>query len=91
MTEKQLVSLGFRSASAKGGSLSITIPIQVIKKLGLKAGDSIVFLLDPEDNRVIVEKISTLTTPSGLSFSISKELAKKLLANKLSKTEESEK
>lgn len=74
------MALGIRDVSKRGGSLSITIPIDVVSKLDLKPGDCIVFLYDSERKEIILNKLPpTLTTPSGLSFSISKELAKKLL------------
>jgi bifunctional DNA-binding transcriptional regulator/antitoxin component of YhaV-PrlF toxin-antitoxin module len=78
LTQK-LIPIGVRSASKRGGSVSINIPADVTKAMDLKAGDPIAFFYDPENKRIIIEKISTFSTSTGLSFSISKELAKKLL------------
>jgi bifunctional DNA-binding transcriptional regulator/antitoxin component of YhaV-PrlF toxin-antitoxin module len=80
LPDEELIPLSIRKVSRKGGSLSITIPIEVVKMLNLEPDDSIIFLYDKNKKQVIINKvISTYTTPSGLSFSISKELAKKLL------------
>jgi antitoxin component of MazEF toxin-antitoxin module len=80
LPDEELIPLSIRKVSRKGGSLSITIPIEVVKMLNLEPDDIIIFLYDKNKKHVIINKvISTYTTPSGLSFSISKELAKKLL------------
>jgi bifunctional DNA-binding transcriptional regulator/antitoxin component of YhaV-PrlF toxin-antitoxin module len=76
---KELIPIGVRSASKRGGSVSINIPSEITKVMNLKPGDPIAFFYDPENKRIIVEKISSFSTSTGLSFSISKELAKKLL------------
>jgi bifunctional DNA-binding transcriptional regulator/antitoxin component of YhaV-PrlF toxin-antitoxin module len=76
---EELIGLGVRSASQRGGSISVTIPSHIAKLMNIEPGDSIAFFFDPKNKRLILEKVSEYTTPSGLSFSISKELAKKLL------------
>jgi bifunctional DNA-binding transcriptional regulator/antitoxin component of YhaV-PrlF toxin-antitoxin module len=73
-----LIPVGVRSTSRRGGSVSINIPSQITKLMDLKAGDPIAFFYDPEMKRLIIEKISSFSTPSGLSFSVSKKMAKTL-------------
>lgn len=85
------MALEWREVSKKGGSLSITIPAEVAKMLDLRPGDNIVFLYDRYQKRIIIDKAKqTFTTPGGFSFSISKELAKKLIKEKIKKSEEGE-
>lgn len=80
MVKRKLISLGIRDVSQRGGSLSITIPGEVAELLDIKAGDIVIFLYNKEEKHIIFSKLPpTITTPSGLTFSISKELAKKLL------------
>ncbi len=53
--------------------------MDIVKKLDLKPDDIMVFLFDEETKQIIIDKaVATFTTPSGLSFSISKEQIKKL-------------
>lgn len=80
MSDEEFVPLAVRRISRKGGSLSLTIPIEIVNMLDLKPNDNLVFLYNKNKKRIVIDKaVSTFTTPSGLSFSISKELAKKLL------------
>jgi len=75
----ELIGLGVRSVSQRGGSISVTIPANIAKLMDIAPGDSVGFWFDPENKRLLIEKVSEYVTPSGLSFSISKEQAKKLL------------
>ena len=86
---EDLSALAVRKVSRKGGSLNITIPIEIVRILDLRPDDNMVFLYDKRQKKIIIDKaVSTYTTPSGLSFSVSKELARKLLKNrKLDKEE----
>ena len=80
MPEEELIPVAVRRVSRKGGSLSITVPLEIVNILNLKSDDSLVFLYNKIKKQVIINKaIPTYTTPSGLSFSISKEQAKKML------------
>jgi len=85
MTDEEVVALGVRSTSRRGGSVGINIPADIAKMMGLKPGDAVAFFFDPKKKRVILEKVSGYVTPSGLSFSVSKELAKKLLEERKSR------
>ena len=78
--KEELILLSVRPLSRKGGSLSITIPKEIVKILDLNVGNYIAFFYEKTSKKIIVEKVKpTYTTPSGLSFSISKRSAKKLL------------
>jgi AbrB family looped-hinge helix DNA binding protein len=79
MKEERSVVIATGTVLKKGGSLQITIPKEVVELLELEPGDNVMFVYDREAKRVFLDKVAILTTPSGLSFSISKELAKKLL------------
>jgi antitoxin component of MazEF toxin-antitoxin module len=80
LSDEEFIPLAVRRVSRKGGSLSITIPIEIVNMLCLKPDDNLVFLYNKNKRNIIIDKAtSTFTTSSGLSFSISKELAKKLL------------
>jgi len=79
MKEERFSVIATGTALKKGGSIQITIPKEVVRLLELEPGDHIMFVYDWEAKRVFLNKIATFTEPSGLSFSISKELVKKLL------------
>ena len=79
MGKEELIPLGVRSTSRRGGSIGVNIPAVIAEKMGLKPGDPVVFFFDPKTKRLILEKVSAYTTPSGLTFSVSKDLARKLL------------
>jgi bifunctional DNA-binding transcriptional regulator/antitoxin component of YhaV-PrlF toxin-antitoxin module len=79
LSEEDLLVVGTRSVSTKGGSLQITIPSEVAKLMDLKVGEPVLILYNRKTQQIIISKIERVETPSGLSFSISKELAKKLL------------
>lgn len=66
-------------ALRKGGSIQITIPKEVVGLLKLETGDYLVFVYDPKTKRIFIDKAVRMITPDGFSFSISKEVAKKLL------------
>ena len=76
---EELIPMGVRSVSIKGGSLQLTIPAEASKLMGLNVGDIVVFLFNPKTKQIIINKIDKVTTPTGLSFSVSKDTARKLL------------
>jgi len=79
LPHEKLIPIDVRKVSQKGGSLSLTIPIEIVKKLDLKPDDKVVFFFDEETKQIIIDKaVATFITPSGLSFSLSKEQIRKL-------------
>lgn len=70
-----------RELSIRGGSLSITIPIEVVRLLELKSNDLLVFFYDRKNKRIILDKVKQpfITAAGGFTFSISKEKVRKLL------------
>lgn len=79
LSENELTIVGTRSVSTKGGSLQVTIPSEVVKLMNLKVGEPLLILYNRKMQQIVISKISTISTPGGLSFSISKESTKKLL------------
>jgi antitoxin component of MazEF toxin-antitoxin module len=79
--EKKTLELGVRTVSKRGGSFQVTIPSDVVRLMKMANGDRIAFSYDRELQKVIVGKVSRLDLEKAVSlqFSISKELAKKLL------------
>lgn len=77
--EENFRYLGVRTAMKKGGSLLVTIPVEAIRIMRLASGDQIAFFQDRRSKQIFIGKIEKVTTRQGLSFSVSKELARKLL------------
>lgn len=79
-SKKKIVGMGMRAVSRRGGSLSITIPINITKLLNLEIDDVVVFILDPKKEQIIFDKLtSRLTSDSGLVFSTSKKDVEQIL------------
>ena len=77
--DKEAYVIDTVTALKKGGSIQITIPKEVVDIMELNPGDQIMFVRNPKTESISIYKVAVLTSPTGLSFSISKKLAKKLL------------
>lgn len=78
--EKDIIPLGVRSVSKRGGSFQVTIPPEVVRIMQVASEDLIAFSYDRESERIVIGKVSKrdLERTMSLRFSIPKELAKKL-------------
>ncbi|MEM2673872.1 MAG: AbrB/MazE/SpoVT family DNA-binding domain-containing protein [Candidatus Bathyarchaeia archaeon] len=86
--DKRLEPIAVRAISRKGGSIYVTIPSEVARLLELELGDHLAFFKDKETGDIVIKRVApSYTTPEGFSFSISKELAKRLLEEKGDKDE----
>ena len=47
--------LGRKKLSKSGGSLKVVIPMSVVKRLGLEAGDEVELVFDPTRGNVIIK------------------------------------
>lgn len=84
LEENRLIELGVRSVSKRGGSYQVTIPTEVVKVMRIAHEDRIVFSYDEESKRVVIGKVSRqdLEKITSLKFSVSKELADKMVYDK---------
>ena len=58
MSKEDLIELGVRNVSQRGGSLQVTLPTMVTKIMKLKPGDKIVFYYDRKVNKIFIGKIA---------------------------------
>ena len=54
-----------RSISKRGGSLSLNIPSEFAKMMGLGVGTPVVFQYDEQRNRLVIEKVKSIETDDG--------------------------
>jgi len=85
MNNQNMIIIGYRSIVKRGGSFQVILPQEVAKKLELEEGDIVAFVYDANADQILLAKPvkSTLIgigkEPTSLPFSVSSELAKKLL------------
>lgn len=59
-----------RSISKRGGSLSLNIPSEFVKMMGLEAGTPVLFQYDEQRNRLVIEKVKSIKTDDGRVINI---------------------
>ena len=60
-----LGEIEIRYVSKRGGSLTLNIPVEIAKRMGLEAGCPVVMLYDRNLNRILIEKVQSIHTDGG--------------------------
>jgi len=60
-----------RYVSRRGGSLTLNIPSELAKRMGLVPGCAVVFQYDEGSDRILIEKVRSVNTYAGRKIAIS--------------------
>jgi len=82
--DRHLTPLGVSRVSKRGGSLQVTIPKDASTIMKLTSGDRITFYYDEQGKRITLGKVprEDIEKMVTLEFSLSKEVAKKIIEKK---------
>lgn len=59
-----------RSVIQRGGSISLNIPSDIVKSMGLSPGCPVVFQYDDESKRILIEKVQSINTDTGKTIDV---------------------
>ena len=54
------VQVEIRTISKRGGSLTLNIPTEFARKMGIEAGSPVVFQYDQDTNSLLIEKVESI-------------------------------